>query len=172
MTNVVTLVGNPRVGSRTLGVAEHVTNALVEGLDVTADRVTIDLATVAGDLFDWDAANVAALSEQVAAADLLVVASPTFKATYTGLLKAFLDRYGNRALAGVVAVPVLVGAGSAHALAVEVHLRPLLVELGASVPTGGLYVTEAEMTDLATALTPWLAAALPPLGRALDAPRV
>jgi len=36
----------------------------------------------------------------------------------------------------------------AHTLAVEVHLRPVLIELGATVPARGLYVTEPELTDV------------------------
>jgi FMN reductase len=45
-------------------------------------------------------------------------------------------------------LPVMVGAAAHHALAVENHLRPLLVELGSSVPTKGLYVTESQLDDL------------------------
>ena len=54
-----------------------------------------------------------------------------------------------------------------HALAVEVHLRPLLGELGATVPARGLYVTEPEFADLGPAIGRWSAAAFPLLGRAL-----
>ena len=61
------------------------------------------------------------------------------------MLKAFLDRYGSNGLAGVVAVPVMTGGWPGHLLAVEVHLRPVLVELGATVPARGLYVTEPEL---------------------------
>ena len=74
---------------------------------------------------------------------LVVVASPTYKASYTGLLKSFLDWFSTTSLQGVTVVPVMTGAGAHHALAVEVHLRPVLVELGATLPTRGLYVTEA-----------------------------
>jgi FMN reductase len=66
------------------------------------------------------------------------VASPTYKATYPGLLKSFLDWFSTTGLAGVTVVPVMVGAAAQHALAVKTHLRPLLVELGATVPTRGL----------------------------------
>jgi len=69
--------------------------------------------------------------------DLVVVASPTYKATYTGILKSFFDRYNSDALVGTVSIPVMTGAAPIHALAPEVHLRPLLVELGSSTPTRG-----------------------------------
>ncbi|MFB4277540.1 NADPH-dependent FMN reductase [Nonomuraea sp. MTCD27] len=93
--------------------------------------------------------------ELVAEASVLVVASPTYKGTYTGLLKSFLDRLPSQALAGKAALPVLVMGDAKHALAVEVHLRPLLVELGATVPTPGLAVLESELPRLAEVLAVW-----------------
>jgi FMN reductase len=101
------------------------------------------------------------LTAAVAAADVAIFASPTYKASYTGMLKAFLDRYGSNGLAGVLAVPVMTGGWAGHSLAVEVHLRPVLVELGATVPARGLYVTEPELTDLDTAIAGWAATAGP-----------
>ena len=74
----------------------------------------------------------------MAGADVLVVSSPTYKGSYTGLLKAFLDLLGPSALAGTEAVPVMLGGAPDHKLAVDVHLTPLLLELGASVPARGL----------------------------------
>ena len=68
-------------------------------------------------------------------------------------------------LEGRLAVPVMTGASSVHALAPETHLRPLLVELGAVTPTRALYVTESEMGDLAPSLDAWGASALPTVAR-------
>ena len=50
-----------------------------------------------------------------------------------------------------------------HALAVEVHLRPVLVEIGATVPTRGLYVTEDQLDDLSAVIDAWLVEAAPAL---------
>jgi FMN reductase len=61
----------------------------------------------------------------------------------------------------VVAVPVMTGGWPGHLLAVEVHLRPVLVELAATVPSRGLYVTEPELADLDAAVAKWSAAAIP-----------
>ena len=57
----------------------------------------------------------------------------------------------------------MVGAGAQHALAVEVHLRPVLVEIGATLPTRGLYVTEAQLVALQDVIGDWLAEAAPGL---------
>jgi len=48
-----------------------------------------------------------------------------------------------------------------------VHLRPVLVELGATVPARALYVTEAELPELDTSVAKWAAGAIPLLRRAL-----
>jgi FMN reductase len=77
------------------------------------------------------------------------------------MLKAFLDRYGSNGLAGTLAVPVMTGGWAGHLLAVEVHLRPVLVELGATVPARGLYVTEPELADVDAAVARWAATAVP-----------
>jgi len=92
----------------------------------------------------------------VVGADLLIVASPTYKASYTGLLKAFVDRLPPRALLGRAALPLMVTGSPAHALAVEVHLRPLLVELGATIPTPGLTLTESELADAGPRIEDWI----------------
>jgi FMN reductase len=52
---------------------------------------------------------------------------------------------------------------------VEVHLRPVLVELGATVPARGLYVTEPEFGELDTAIARWAATAIPLIRGALPA---
>jgi FMN reductase len=161
------VVGNPKPGSRTLGVATAAADA-VERPGDPSERTTIDLAEVAGELFDPHSLVIPRLLEEVAASDLIIVASPTYKATYTGLLKAFLDRYGNNSLAASVAVPVMTGAASIHALAPEVFLRPLLVELGASVPSRGLFVTEGQLEDLKGAVAGWALVARPHIYRALE----
>jgi FMN reductase len=158
---IVTVVGNPNPGGRTTTVARSVADAIASAIPGGAAVEIVELADVASQLFVWDAADVAALTERVAAADVVVTACPTYKATYTGLLKAFLDRYGNDGLAGCVGVPVMVGAAPAHALAPEVHLRPLLVELGASVPSRGLYVLDSQLDALADTVAAWVTAAGP-----------
>lgn len=167
---ITVLAGNPKPRSRTLRVATAVADALAKAAGVTLDHRVIDLATCASALFDPESAAVSGLTAEVAASRLLVVASPTYKATYTGMLKAFLDRYGSNGLAGVVAVPVMTAAAAEHALAVEAYLRPLLVELGATVPARGMFITEAQLPELDAAVTRWTAHAVPLIQRALGQP--
>jgi FMN reductase len=155
VSKLTVVVGNPKPASRTRRLAEEVADQVGARTGVD-DRAVIDLADHTGGLFDWSSPVIAGLVEQVAGADLVIVASPTFKGTYTGLLKVFLDRFGAGQLAGTPAIPVMSGASPTHALAVEHALRPLLVEIGASTPTKGLYVTEAEIEVPGVPVAAWL----------------
>jgi FMN reductase len=167
MTRIAIVTGNPKPQSRTHGVAVAVADAIEAAVAPGAERLDIDLAEYAPRLFDWADEELTKLTAEVAASSLAVFASPTYKASYTGLLKAFLDRYGSNGLTGVVAVPVMTGGWPGHLLAVEVHLRPVLVELGAIVPARGLYVTEPELADLGTAVANWADTAVPIIGQSV-----
>lgn len=155
MLTCTLLVGNPKPDSRTLRIARELAEAALE--PGTYELSVIDLAKYAEIVFAWPSDEMTVLTEQVAACDLLVVASPTYKATYTGLLKAFMDRYPNKGLQGVVALPVMTGGDMAHSVSLDVHLRPLLVELGARIPTAGLYFDMHNMDRLDEVVHTWAA---------------
>ena len=154
---VAVVVGNPKPMSRTRSVAERLASAAAwaAGLSAATPRV-IELAELGPQLFDWSSAAVKEQTQALSASSLAVIATPVYKATYTGLLKSFLDWFATTGLSGVTAIPVMVGGSPGHALAVEVHLRPLLVEIGATVPTRGLFVLEQEIDQLDATITTWL----------------
>ena len=141
--------------------------ALAAAEALAAEALAAEITPRPARLFDWSDPALTRLNEEVAASDIAIFASPTYKASYTGMLKAFRDRYGSNGLAGVVAVPVMTGGWPGHLLAVEVHLRPVLVELGATVPARGLYVTEPELPELDAVVAKWAATAAPLITRAL-----
>ena len=151
---VAIIVGNPKAESRTLAVARAVADRVCAAID-TEVGVEIDLAKHARTLFVWPNEELDHLASAVVASDVLVVASPTYKATYTGLLKAFLDRFPSDGLAGVTAIPVMTGGSPLHAMSIESGLRPLLVELGASVPTRGLFFLMSQMDAMGEVIDGW-----------------
>jgi FMN reductase len=159
--STVAVVGNPKPNSRTRQAAELVVQRLT---GAPADRV-IDVVDLGAGLLGWGDPVVEEAVSAVRAAEVAVVASPTFKATYSGLLKLFLDQIGTGDLAGVVAVPLMLGGGPAHALAPELLLKPVLVELGATAPTRGLYLIDRTWDDPAP-LEAWLATAGPQVAAA------
>ncbi|GGF31066.1 NADPH-dependent FMN reductase [Subtercola lobariae] len=160
---VTVVAGNPKPESRTLAAGALLAEVIAGR---PADSV-VDVITLGAPLLGWGDATVKAAVASVAESDLVVFASPTFKATYTGVLKLFLDQFaGATGLAGVVAIPLMLGAGPAHALAPELLLKPVLVELGAICPTQGLYLTDSSY-DQPGALDAWLTQWRPTLDRLL-----
>lgn len=150
--DVVVLVGNPRPGARTRRLAEAVAEALLQrrGEPATRHRV-LELAELVGVSFGPEPAygvkNGLDPFAAVRSARLLIVATPAYKGSYTGLLKVFLDQFGHRELSGATAVPVAVAASRAHAQATASALRDVLTELGAAVPAPPLAALESELTD-------------------------
>jgi len=151
---VAVVVGNPKPESRTLMVARAVAQRVCARFHGVIS-VELDLVKFAPKMFSWPDEELAGLNAAVAESDVLVVASPTYKATYTGLLKAFLDRYPNNGLAGVTAIPVMTAGSPLHGMSIEQGLRPLLVELGASVPTRGLFFLMSQMDSLEDVVDAW-----------------
>lgn len=140
------VVGNPKPQSRTRKVAELLVEKLLTAGSYELE--VIDLADHVDEIFAWPSERFAALNGTVAEADLVVFASPTYKSTYTGLLKAFLDRYPANGLAGVTAIPVHTGADFTHAMGPTHTLAPLLAELGAIVPGRGFYLPLSQFAQL------------------------
>jgi FMN reductase len=156
--NFTVVVGNPKPASRTLGVARAAADVLAARLDLRGRPELVDLAGLARRLLlPEPSAAIEDAVDRVRSADLLLVVSPTFKGTYSGLLKVFFDRLPYRALTAATALPLLVMNSRQHAGAVEAHLRPLLTELGAAVPVPGLAVLDSELGQLDPVLRTWAA---------------
>lgn len=144
--------------------AVDVVAALRRAVGVEGDDTTIiDLATSASTVFDQSDPTMVGFAQVVDACDVVVFASPTYKATYTGLLKAFLDRFPSDGLRGLVAVPLMVGGAPNHALAPDVYLRPLLVELGALVPSASLFVLDSQLDSTGEQIDEWCGRAAGPI---------
>jgi FMN reductase len=153
---VVAVVGNPKPASRTAEAARLVARELEGLIGSGFEPDVIDLAEHGASLLGWGDPAAAELKARVLAAPALVVATPTYKATYTGLLKLFLDQFDAGELAGVVTVPLMTGAATVHALALDVHLVPVLVEIGASCPVRGPFLAGSDVDDPASAIEAWM----------------
>jgi len=91
-------------------------------------------------------ADAPALRAAVAAvreADLVMVATPIYKAAYSGLLKVFLDLLPPDALRGKTVLPLATGGSPGHLLALEYALKPVLAALGARDVLDAVYVLDS-----------------------------
>jgi FMN reductase len=154
--SVTIVVGNPKPRSRTFEAATLVAQKLTGA----APDLSVDLTDLGAGLLDWADPKVAETVAAVRASELVIFASPTYKATYTGLLKLFIDRFSAGSLNGVTAVPLMLGGHWRHYLASDLLLKPVLVEIGATCPTRGLFLLDSEYAE-SQELDSWLEVARP-----------
>ena len=80
---------------------------------------------------------------EVAEADGVIVATPIYKASYTGVIKALLDVLPQHGLRGKAVLPLATGGTLAHLLAVDYALRPVLAALGARHVVSGTFLLDS-----------------------------
>lgn len=184
--SVVELVGNPRAGSRTRSLADLVVRALIaraggpagtgqgsasDAAPPDAQPTVVELGEAVAVGFDADPARATApvsdLFGRLKRSRLLVVATPTYKGTYSGLLKLVLDQLNQGDLVDTVAVPVAIAGAPAHRESVAAALSALLVELGAQVPAPAVALLEGELADQVEHVETWAAEHAPSLWAAV-----
>jgi FMN reductase len=107
----------------------------------SAEVQTIELRTLAHDVVDVLLTRVAspelaAAQQAVVDADALIVTSPTFAMSYSGMFKSFVDTLEEGALAGMPVVLAATGGTARHSMVLDVALRPLFSHLKAlTLPT-------------------------------------
>lgn len=143
--SIVALSGSPSPTSKTARLAEHCLISL-GGSNVSVEHVRIQQldprALIEGNLSNPDLNGAI---ELIGSAHGLVVATPIFKASFSGLLKLFIDCLPQFALAGKVIFPIATGGSVAHVLALDYALRPVLQSMGARHVVQSLFVPEANM---------------------------
>jgi FMN reductase len=91
--------------------------------------------------------DLQALIETITTADALVVGSPVYKGTYTGLFKHLFDLIEPKALKDKPIVLTATGGSERHALVVDHGLRPLFAFFSADILATGIYATETDFLD-------------------------
>lgn len=90
------------------------------------------------------------VNQQVENAQIVVILTPIYKASYTGILKTYLDLLPQKALEGKIVVPLAVGGSAFHLLAIEYALKPVLSVLGATEILNTVYIIDKQIDRLAT----------------------
>lgn len=92
-------------------------------------------------------ANARAILDEIKDADVLVVGTPTYKGSYTGLFKHVIDLIDPSALQGIPVILTATGGGDRHALIVEHQLRPLFGFFQAHALPSAVYAADRDFTD-------------------------
>ncbi|MCA3238922.1 MAG: NADPH-dependent FMN reductase [Curvibacter sp.] len=147
--SVLLIAGSPSERSRSAALLDRV-GRLLSQRDVAIDRLQVrDLSSQALLLADFSHRTVVEALHQVDRAQAIVVATPVYKAAYSGVLKVLLDLLPQSAFKGKTVLPLATGGSPHHMLALDYALRPVLQSLGARHILPGVYATDAQV-----ALTP------------------
>lgn len=148
MANVVIISGSPTANSRLYGLIQRSEAQLKSrGHEV----VHLQVADIpAEDLIKANFASpaVVAAVAQVEAADAVVIASPVYKASFTGVLKTFLDLVPQKGFQRKIIVPIFIGGTIAHLLAIDYSLKPVASALGATQFLSGVYAIDQQVERL------------------------
>ena len=143
--SILLIAGSPSEHSRSAALLDAVSqrlglrHALIERLHIR------DLSPQALLLADVNHKSIRAAVSQVDTARAIVVATPVYKAAYSGVLKVFLDLLPQTALKGKIVLPLATGGSPHHMLALDYALRPVLQSLGARHILPGVYATDAQI---------------------------
>ena len=165
--SVVVVSGGLRVPSTTRLLADQLGRAAEQALSASSVSPTYPVrvetvevrdhahAIVDALLTGFPTGELSAALEAVRSADALILVTPTFQASFSGLFKSFLDLIEEGQLRGMPVLLAATGGTERHSLTIEYALRPLVAHLGAiSVPTGVFAATG----DLGGAAAPGLTA--------------
>ena len=142
---VVTLGGSPSQRARSGVLLEHAKRWLnQQGVEVVSYQVR-DFP--AEDLLHarFDSPKIIDLLQQIENADGLVIATPVYKASFSGALKTVLDLLPERALSHKVVLPIATGGSIAHMLAVDYALKPVLSALKAQEMLHGIFAEDSQI---------------------------
>ncbi|MGW6795219.1 NADPH-dependent FMN reductase [Streptomyces chartreusis] len=162
MASILSVAGSPSPTSRTTRLLRHLDDRLrLQGHSVTPlDVRTLPPEALLGADFRHPA--IVAATELFEQADGVVIGTPVYKAAYSGLLKSLLDLLPQYALAGKTVLPLATGGSTAHVLAIDYALRPVLSSMGASHIVPGWFTLDQDIAAEAGAspLAPAAATAL------------
>ncbi|MCD1260943.1 NADPH-dependent FMN reductase [Paenibacillus athensensis] len=149
MAKVVILSGSPTPTSRIHGVID-IARAQLEQAGIQTDWIKVRDIPAEDLLYaKFDSEAIVSANALVAGADAVLVATPIYKAAYTGVLKAFLDLLPQKGLDGKIVFPLAVGGTISHLLAIDYALKPVLSALGAQNILQGVYVLDKQVTWIA-----------------------
>jgi FMN reductase len=145
MPNILSIAGSPTHPSRTYGLLNYA-NTILQQEGFHTDTIAVRDFPAEDLVYGrYDSPNLEPIKALLNNADGVIVATPIYKAAYTGLLKAFLDLLPQKAFEGKVVLPIATGGTIAHLLAIDYALKPVLSELKARHILGGVYAVDKQL---------------------------
>lgn len=142
---VTSILGSPSLRSRS-GALLQLAQSRLQPHATTAEAITVrDLPAQALLQAEFANTEIQAAIRKVLEAQVILVATPIYKAAYSGLLKSFLDLLPQDGLRDKTVLPLATGGSAAHLLALDYALKPVLSALGARDILDAVYASDAQI---------------------------
>jgi FMN reductase len=143
--SILLIGGSPSATSRTGRWLENI-GARLEQEDFQVESLQVrDLPAQALLHADFKHPEIVAALQRVERATAIVIATPVYKAAYSGILKAFIDLWPQFGLRGKVVLPLASGGSPAHTLILDYALRPVLASLAPRQVLDSIYAVEEQI---------------------------
>ncbi|WP_133858341.1 FMN reductase [Comamonas sp. JUb58] len=147
---VVAVSGGIQRPSKSAALAAHLLDLIAD--EVPSQQTVVEMAALAPQLAGavWRSQLPSAVEQALLAveqADVLVVATPVFRGSYTGLFKHFFDFIDQDALIDKPVLLAATGGSERHALVIDHQLRPLFSFFQARSLPLGVYATDKDFVD-------------------------
>lgn len=150
MSKIIGISGNLSSPSRTSNLVDEIVKTATQKLHQYGD--VVDISKFASQLgstvtFENFPPVLVEAFQKIHAADLIVIGTPIYKASYTGLLKHFFDLIDPKALSGKVAILAATGGSESHTLVLEYQLRSLASFFGMHTVPTTIYAKDSDFKD-------------------------
>jgi FMN reductase len=148
--SIVGISGSVSRPSRTTALVQTVLDRVQARSGIAPKLIElVDAAPILFTALTWDklAGEPKALVRTVEQADLLVVGTPVYRASYTGALKHLFDLVHHAAFVSKPIILTATGGSHLHGLVTEHQLRPLFGFLNALTLPTAIYAVETDFLD-------------------------
>lgn len=144
MSQIILLSGSPSLNSRTDIILKYVESLIQQkGISTVSYSVT-DFSPEDLVRGRYNSEDIVKFVEKIKQSDGLIIGSPVYKASYTGVLKSLMDLIPEGGLKNKPVLPIMIGGSTRHLLAIDYSLNPLIAILKGQ-PLQGLYFVDGEV---------------------------
>lgn len=148
MSKVTIISGSPAEQTKLNGVLDYVVSYF-EGVNITPDIIKIRNLP-AQDLIQakFDSGEIVEANKKVEDSTIIVILTPVYKASFTGVLKTYLDLLPQNSLENKTILPIAIGGTFGHLLMIDYALKPVLTALGATHILKGSFILDSQVKKL------------------------
>jgi FMN reductase len=146
MAPILMIAGSPSAPSRSAAVSGYAEGYLQQRYGIEAALLNVrDLDPAELIHGRYDGPSIVPAIQQVATAQAIILITPVYKASYTGVLKTFLDLLPQAAFAEKIVLPIAIGGSPAHMLVIDYAIRPVVGTLGTYHTLQGVYLLDTQI---------------------------